>query len=270
MELLGPDQMVPFEKRLSELLDLPFFPITNQTYPRKQDYFVISALSGLAASIYKFAFDLRLLQSPTVGEWSEPFAEKQVGSSAMPFKRNPINAEKIDSLARVLAQMPPIAWNNAGHTLLERTLDDSANRRTLLPEAFLISDELLRTATRIIRGLNINESQIARNLDTYSPFAGTERVMMALVKAGADRQEMHERLRDHAMTAWQSVRQNLPNPLAELVTHDPVLVQYLPLETLRSLMQVHKYTGFAAQRTREMAQQIQKEIRPIDSNSEIG
>ena len=99
-ELIGTDQLETFEKRLSQLLDLPFFPVANQTYPRKQDYFVISALAGMGASLYKFAFDLRLLQSPTIGEWSEPFAEKQVGSSAMPFKRNPINAEKINSLAR--------------------------------------------------------------------------------------------------------------------------------------------------------------------------
>ena len=115
----------------------------------------------MGASIYKFAFDLRLLQSPVIGEWNEPFAEKQVGSSAMPFKRNPINAEKINSLARALAQMPPVAWHNAAHTLLERTLDDSANRRTLLPEAFLISDELLKTAARILRGLQVNEQAVA-------------------------------------------------------------------------------------------------------------
>ena len=100
--------------------------------------------------------------------------------------------------------MPPVAWNNAAHTLLERTLDDSANRRILLPEAFLISDELLKTSTRIVRGLNINEAGIAHNLAVYAPFASTERVLMALVKLGADRQEMHERLRDQAMTAGKA------------------------------------------------------------------
>ncbi len=165
-------------------MNLPFYPVATQTYPRKQDYRLICALSSLGASIYKFAFDLRLLQSPIIGEMSEPFAEKQVGSSAMPFKRNPVNAEKINSLARMLAQMPPVAWNNAAHSLLERTLDDSANRRTLLPEAFLICDELLKTAIRIVKGLNVNQGKIDQNFQTYAPFASTERVLMALGKAG--------------------------------------------------------------------------------------
>lgn len=259
-ELLGSANIEDFETRMSALLDLPFYPITNQTYPRKQDYFVISALAGMAASIYKFAFDLRVLQSPSIGELAEPFAEKQVGSSAMPFKRNPINAEKINSLARLLAQMPPVAWNNAAHNLLERTLDDSANRRTLLPEAFLISDELLRTATRIIKGLKVNEASINRNLAMYAPFASTERVLMALVKAGADRQEMHERLREHAMAAWQQVQQNQPNPLQALIANDTEINQILPAAQLQALMQVEGYVGSASQRARVMAQQIRKAV----------
>ena len=119
---------------------------------------MLSLLAGLGASLHKFAFDLRLLQSAPIGELSEPFGKQQVGSSAMPFKRNPINAEKINSLARLLAQMPRIAWDNAANSLLERTLDDSANRRTILPEAFLICDELLITAKRILSGLQVNES----------------------------------------------------------------------------------------------------------------
>ena len=143
-ELIGAENLAGFEQRLSEQLGLPFYPVATQVYPRKQDYRVLSALAGLGGSLYKFAFDLRILQSPSLGELSEPFGKKQVGSSAMPFKRNPISAEKIDSLARSLAQMPRVAWDNAAHSLLERTLDDSANRRSLLPEAFLITDELLR------------------------------------------------------------------------------------------------------------------------------
>jgi adenylosuccinate lyase len=257
-ELVGLENIAAFEARLSQLTDLPFYPVTNQTYPRKQDYFILSALAGMGASIYKFAFDLRLLQSPTVGEWSEPFAEKQVGSSAMPFKRNPINAEKINSLARGLAQMPPVAWHNAAHTLLERTLDDSANRRSLLPEAFLISDELLKTASRIVGGLRINETGIADNLATYAPFASTERVLMALVKAGADRQEMHERLREHAMSAWQAVRQNQSNPLAGLVAHDPVINQHIAPDDVIALMQVDRYVGIAPQAARELARRIRE------------
>jgi adenylosuccinate lyase len=256
-ELIGIENIDRFEQRLSETLGLPFFPITNQTYPRKQDYLVINALAAMAATLYKFAFDLRLLQSPTIGEWSEPFSEKQVGSSAMPFKRNPINAEKINSLARALAQMPPVAWHNAAHTLLERTLDDSANRRSLLPEAFLSSDELLRTAVRILSGLRVNEAVIAQNLGVYAPFASTERVLMALVKAGADRQEMHERLRDHAMAAWQAIRQGQPNPLVDHVVTDVEMNRYIPQAAIRDLMQVDRYVGIAPQHTRELAGYIQ-------------
>jgi adenylosuccinate lyase len=167
-DLLGEDRLPEFETLLSTRLGLPFYRVTTQTYPRKQDYQVVSALAGLGATLYKFAFDLRLLQSPPVGEQSEPFGRQQVGSSAMPFKRNPIQAEKIDSLARQ-PLLPRLAWDNAAHSLLERTLDDSANRRTLLPEAFLISDELLGVSLRIVSGLQISKTAMRRNLAIYSP-----------------------------------------------------------------------------------------------------
>jgi adenylosuccinate lyase len=261
-ELVGANEAEALENRLSQLLDLPFFPVASQTYPRKQDYFVLNGLAGLGASLYKFAFDLRLLQAPTIGEWSEPFGEKQVGSSAMPFKRNPINAEKMDSLARLLAQMPEVAWQNAAHSHLERTLDDSANRRTLLPEAFLISDELLKTAARLVHGMQFNTAAIARNLATYAPFASTERVLMAMAKSGANRQEMHERLRSHAMTAWQSVREGQPNPLANLLAEDPLIAASLSPETVRELMDVTRYIGAAPQRARSLADTIRAQIKP--------
>ncbi len=212
-ELIGLEALPAFQTRLSEQLDLPFFPVATQVYPRKQDYQVVSALAGLGASLYKFAFDLRILQSPPIGEWSEPFGRQQVGSSAMPFKRNPINAEKIDSLARQLAQMPRLAWDNAAHSLLERTLDDSANRRVLLPESCLLVDELLHTTSRVLAGLQIDQAAMLRNLAEYGPFAAIERVLMALGKAGADRQAMHERLRQHALDAWEALRAGQPNPL---------------------------------------------------------
>ena len=206
-------------------LNLEAFPVTTQTYPRKQDYRVISALAGLAASLYKFAFDLRVLQSPPIGEWAEPFAARQVGSSAMPFKRNPINAENIDSLARALAALPRIAWDNAGHSLLERTLDDSANRRSLLPEAFLIADELLRRGHKLIAGLRVNRAASARLLDAYGPFAATERLLMELVKRGGDRQALHEVIREHALAAWAEVQAGRPNPLIESLCTDPRITQ---------------------------------------------
>lgn len=257
-ELVGVQNLASFEMQMSEKLELPFFPITTQVYPRKQDVLVINALAGLGGSLYKFAFDLRLLQSPPVGEWNEPFGKKQVGSSAMPFKRNPINAEKIDSLGRALAQMPRLAWDNAAHTLLERTLDDSANRRTLLPEAFLTADELLRVAIRLLDGLVVNREAIARNLALYGPFAAIERVLMALGKAGADRQEMHERLRVHAMSAWSAVQSSQPNPLADLVAQDVELLRFLPPTELRQLMDASHHLGDAPQRALQLAVQIRQ------------
>jgi adenylosuccinate lyase len=234
-------------------IGLSFFPIATQVYPRKQDYVILNVLAGLGASLHKFAFDLRLLQSSPIGELAEPFSKQQVGSSAMPFKRNPINAEKIDSLARLGAQMPRTAWDNAANSLLERTLDDSANRRIILPEAFLISDELIITARRILGGLQINESELKHNLSIYAPFAATERILMALVKAGADRQVMHECLRQHSLTAWSEVQSEKPNPLADIIAHDEKIAHYLSPETLKSLMDVTHYLGDAPQRARQMA-----------------
>jgi adenylosuccinate lyase len=259
-DLLGSQNFAAFEESLSKDLNLPFYPVSAQTYPRKQDYQVVSALAGLGASLHKLAFDLRLLQSPPIGELSEPFGSKQVGSSAMPFKRNPIDAEKIDSLARLLAGMPAVAWHNAANSLLERTLDDSANRRTLLPESFLIVDELLITARRILKGLKINREAIRRNLEIYAPFAATERVLMAASGRGADRQEMHERLRIHAMAAWQEVQAGKPNPLLALLASDAWITGYLPAEELSALGNVDAYTGIAPQRSREIAASIRKII----------
>jgi adenylosuccinate lyase len=236
--------------------------VATQVYPRKQDYIVISALAGLGGSLYKFAFDLRFLQSPPVGELSEPFGRKQVGSSAMPFKRNPVNAEKIDSLARSLAGMPRLAWDNAAHMLLERTLDDSANRRTLLPEAFLAADELLRTASRIVDGLVVNAEALKRNMAVYGPFAASERVLMALVKSGADRQAMHEKLRQHSLEAWAAVQAGQPNPLTNRLAADPDLRQSLPEAEIRSLMDASQHIGDAPQRARALAAQI-REVFPV-------
>jgi adenylosuccinate lyase len=258
--LIGDQEVEAFENRLSDLVGLPFFPITHQTYPRKQDYRILSALAGLAASLSKFAFDLRLLQTPAIGEAAEPFGEHQVGSSAMPFKRNPIQSEKINSLARIIAQAPRIAWDNTSLSLFERTLDDSANRRTILPESFLATDELLGVCTTLIKDLRVNEQAIARNLNRYGPFAATERVMMALVKAGADRQKMHERLRSLSMQAWEVVQQGLDNPLNELVFQDEELNRYLSPAELAVQMDFSNHTGAAQERSKKMAMEIRETI----------
>jgi adenylosuccinate lyase len=260
-DLLGLEAFARFEASLSRELGLEFFEVTHQTYPRRQDYVILSALAGLGAALAKLAFDLRLLQSPPIGELSEPFGRQQVGSSAMPFKRNPINAEKIDSLARSLSVLPQVAWQNAAGSLLERTLDDSANRRSLLPEAFLTADELLLTAGRILKGLNIHRPAIARNLQTYAPFAATERILMAAARHGADRQEMHELLRQHALSAWEEVQAGRPNPLIRRLKSDLRLVEYLSQAEIEALVDVSAYLGIAPRRAREMAERINEALK---------
>ncbi len=244
------------EERVMNRLGLQAFPAASQTYPRRQDWVLITALAGLAGTLYRFAFDLRVLQSPPIGEWLEPFGARQVGSSAMPFKRNPISAENLDSLGRFVAALPRVAWDNAAHSLLERTLDDSANRRSVIPEAFLAVDEMLRVAGRIVEGLQINEHAVAANLQRYGAFAATERVLMALARAGADRQTMHEAIREHSLAAWAAVQAGEANPLADRLCADPALTAYLPPASIRALMDATAHIGDAPRRARLIAQAI--------------
>ena len=257
-QLLEGTGMTPaeLEARVMAKLGLKAFPVTTQVYPRKQDYRVLTVLAGLAASLYRFAFDLRLLQSPPFGEWGEPFGAKQVGSSAMPFKRNPINAETMDSLGRYIAALPRVAWDNAAHSLLERTLDDSANRRLILPGAFLAGEELVCRAHRILRGLNVRKAAIARTLDAYGTFAATERLLMELARAGADRQAMHEVIRRHAMAAWEFVQRGEPNPLADRLAADPEVLRYLSAGRVRALLDAAATVGDAPERARQLATAI--------------
>jgi adenylosuccinate lyase len=238
-------------------LGLEAFTIATQVYPRKQNVRVLHLLAEMAASLYRMAFDIRLLQSPPIGEWSEPFGKKQVGSSVMPFKRNPVHTENMDSLARFVAALPRVAWDNAAHSLLERTLDDSANRRIYLPEAFLASDELLIRAHRVIEGLNIHEEGIQRNMAAYGVFCATERLMIEAVRNGADRQEMHEIIRGHSMAAWGAVWVGEPNPLADLLANDPEVLKYVEADRVRELLDASSHVGDAPQRARHMAQAIQ-------------
>ena len=248
------------EARVMSLLDLPAFDIATQTYPRKQDWQIGVVLAGIAGSLYKFAFDLRLLQSPPVGEWAEPFGAKQVGSSAMPFKRNPVKAENIDSLGRWVAAQVSVLWDNAAHSLLERTLDDSANRRLVLPGMFLALDEMLLQSARLLDGLHINRQGIARNMERYGPFAAIERLLMKLAAAGADRQQMHERLREHSLRAWDALQQGDENPLVALVAADDVLHEFLAEDAIRAAMESGDYVGDAPIRARKLAAQIRDRL----------
>jgi adenylosuccinate lyase len=148
---------------------------------------------------------------------------------------------------------------------LERTLDDSANRRLILPGAFLAADELLSRATRLVRDLHVDEEAVARTLETYGTFAASERLLMELVKAGADRQVMHEVIRAHSMAAWETVRGGGPNPLSDRLSADPQVRSYLAPERVRALLDAADYVGDAPQRAREMAEQINK-----SANRQIG
>lgn len=250
---MTPAQM---EAAILARLGLEAVPVATQTYPRKQDYQVLAVLAGIAQSAYKFALDLRLLQSPVFGEMSEPFGARQVGSSAMPFKRNPVTSESICSLARLVAGLPQVAWENAAYSALERTLDDSANRREALPVAFLAVDEMLIRLQRIVRGLRLSAEGMDRNLAAYGPFAATEPLLMTLVRAGADRQAMHECIREASMVAWAAIQRGEPNPLAELLAADARIIVYTPAGQVRAILAAGAGVGDAPQRARALAAQM--------------
>ncbi|MBI9051553.1 MAG: adenylosuccinate lyase [Anaerolineaceae bacterium] len=260
IELFGFENYSLFEEKISQALDLPFYTIANQTYPRLQDYNILSQCAAIGSVLYKFAFDLRFLQSPPIGELAEPFGKSQVGSSAMPFKRNPIRSEKIDSLGRLLAQLPTVAWQDAAHSLLERTLDDSANRRSILPEAFLILDEMLTVSLGIIKDLQVNIDKIERNFAIYAPFAATERIMMAAAKNGADRQEIHELLRQNSLIAWEDVKKGKPNPLSNIISNNEIINKYLSQNEIKELTNVETYVGIAAHRAAHFAKDIMAQL----------
>ena len=242
-------------------LGLAAYPVTTQVYPRKQDWAILNALAGVAQTLHKFTFDVRLLQSPVFGEMAEPFGRLQVGSSAMPFKRNPIHSEKVDSLARYVAALPTVLWHDAANSLLERTLDDSANRRLVLPDAFLATDEILTTTRRIVRGLRLDERAIARQLSVYGVFAATERVLMAVVRAGGDRQQAHEVIREHSLAAWAALQMGESNPLAERLANDKAMTQFVPGERVRELLDASQYVGDAPQRARALSQTVREAIQ---------
>jgi len=261
VDLFGEQGQLDFEKWLSEDLDLPFFQVSTQTYSRRQDFVVLSALSALAASAHKFAFDLRLLQSEMIGELAEPFGRQQVGSSAMPFKRNPVEAEKIDSLARLVGSAPLTAWENHANSLLERTLDDSANRRLIIPQSFLAVDEILTTLARIMDGLVVNPAAIERNLKKFSPFSALEKVLVEAVKRGADRQATHEALRQASMQAWEAMREGASNPLVKLLSVDQRITEFIPETELGDLFNTSSYTGNAESGALALATRIQERLQ---------
>lgn len=256
----SPQTAEQMEAAAMAYLELPYFPIATQTYTRQQDLRVLQVLAGIASSLHKFALDFRVLQSPAFGEWAEPFGKKQVGSSAMPFKRNPINTENICSLARYVAALPSVAWENASQAILERSLDDSANRRLVQPEAFLMTEEIIQRATQIVVEMVVDETAVQRNMATYGPFAATEKVLMALVAAGASRQDGHEWIRETSLQAWETLRQGQENPLNNLLASDERVARYLQPDQVKQLMKAEEHVGTAVSRARAFAQTIRSII----------
>jgi len=241
-------------------LDLESDLITTQVYSRKYDYLVLTLLASIASSISKFAADLRILQSPAIGEWSESFGKKQVGSSAMPFKKNPVNCEKICSLGRFVQQLPPVALENATLSYLERTLDDSANKRIIMAESFIAVDEILLIAQKIISDIVINEKRISYNLNIYAPFAATETLLLEAVKRGANRQEIHEVLRNISMIAWSAIQEGKFNPIAELMINNNDIKKYLKKNEIHKLLDVKNHIGDAPERAKQLVKIIKKKI----------
>ena len=236
-------------------LGIKAFTASTQIYTRKQDLRIMEVLSKIACTLAKFSLDFRILQSPPIGEFSEPFGKHQVGSSAMPFKRNPINSEKIDSLSRLVSSAYSAAWQNASMTILERSLDDSANRRVFIPESFIALDEMLMTEIRIVKGMNIHSAATKRLMESYGIFSATERVLMEAGKKGADRQEMHEVIRELSLKAWEKVQNGEANPLRNEMAADNRILEYLTKDEILSLLDASSYTGEAEKRTMKVVQE---------------
>ena len=222
------------------------FPVCGQTYPRKVDSRILSCLSGIAQSAYRMANDIRLLQHDR--QLEEPFEEEQIGSSAMAYKRNPMRCERICSLSRYLMADAMNAPMTASVQWLERTLDDSANRRIALPEGFLCADAVLRLCQNVAAGLRVNEAVVDRTLREYLPFLATENIMMEAVKKGGDRQALHEIIRKHSMAATARMKEGLPCDLLDRLADDPVFG--LSRAELEQLMTPQRYIGRCPQQVR--------------------
>ena len=224
-------------------------PLTGQTYTRKVDAVALATCAGIAASAAKFATDLRLLQHD--GEVLEPFETEQVGSSAMPYKRNPMRAERMTSLARYVIELQGNGWHTAASQWLERSLDDSANRRLSLPEGFLATDAILVLARNVAAGLEVREPVIARRVDEALPFLATERVLMRGVKAGGDRQTLHETIRRHSLAAAKAMAEaGAANDLLDRISADPTF-RALGIAVSRDELDPTAYIGRAPQQVHE-------------------
>ncbi len=240
------------------------FAVSGQTYPRKLDWQMLSVLSSIAQSAYKFSNDIRLLQH--LKEIEEPFEKSQIGSSAMAYKRNPMRSERISSLARYViceAVNPAIT---ASTQWFERTLDDSANKRLSVAEAFLATDAVLGIYLNVVDGLVVYPKVIKSHIDNELPFMATENIMMQAVKKGGDRQELHEKIRVYSMQAGSVVKvEGKPNDLIERIAADKSF--NLDMNELKAVLKAENYVGRAPQQTIEFVDGVVKPL--LDKNSQV-
>ena len=233
------------------------FGVTGQTYPRKFDYNVLCVLSQIAQSAYKFSNDIRILQS--MKEIEEPFEKSQIGSSAMAYKRNPMRSERISSLSRYVISLPVNCAVTAGSQWLERTLDDSANRRIVNAQAFLAIDGILNIYMNVTQGLVVYENVISKHIQAELPFMATENILMECVKSGGNRQELHERIRVLSMQASENVKKNgKENNLIDLIKRDNMFAAVR--EKLDDILDTKKFIGRAPEQVDEF---IGAEVDPI-------
>ena len=230
------------------------FPVCGQTYPRKVDSRILSCLSSIAQSAYRMAGDIRLLQHDR--QLEEPFEDSQIGSSAMAYKRNPMRCERICSLSRCLMADAMNAPMTASAQWLERTLDDSANRRISMPEGFLCADAILRLCNNVTRGLVVNEKIIDKTVREYLPFIATENLMMEAVKRGGDRQELHEVIRRCSLAASAKMKEGEPCDLLRRLAAEPAFS--MSEEDLAALLKPEDYIG----RCPEQVDAFLRKVRP--------
>lgn len=233
------------------------FKISGQTYTRKQDMRIFSVLNGIAATAHKFGTDVRLLAH--LKELEEPFEEKQIGSSAMPYKRNPMRAERVCGLSRFLISLNENPSYTAANQWLERSLDDSSNRRLALSEGFLCADGILNLLCDITSGIVVNPKIISKHLDEEIPFLATENILMHAVKTGKDRQEIHEKLRKHSLEAAKKIKEEgQPGDLLRRISEDPSFG--LSASDLADIIKLEYFTGMSAEQTHDF---LNQEVNPI-------
>lgn len=252
------DKIKELDRKIAEKMGFDeTFPVSGQTYPRKLDYHVLSVLSSIAQSAYKFSNDMRLLQH--LKELEEPFEKNQIGSSAMAYKRNPMRSERISSLARYVICDTVNPAITASTQWLERTLDDSANKRISVAEGFLAVDAILELYINIVSGIVVYPKMIEKRLQSELPFMATENIMMAAVKKGGDRQELHEKIRCHSMDAGRVVKvEGKENDLLYRIANDASFG--LTLEEIRAEMKPENFVGRAPQQVEEM---VREYVTPI-------